>query len=461
MDAATLTFHRSAPPRQLSTERVSAMLGDVEPMEVDPRSPWERRVDALPYPLLAVSVLAAILTANRFGADTPALIIAQIALVAAAAGWTWWGKRRLSDAGPRTGAGSVVAMLDPRIHFVARTALAFALTLLNPVYAIYAVLGFFDLAQAFRGSGQWFATLAVSIMVAGACVGGLPPASPWQWLAFALLTVLDTAVVLLILSVQRELQIRTREQAGTITELERVNGELEASLTQIETLQATIRDQARHAGIEEERRRLAREIHDTIAQSLAGALAQLRAAETDPDPRPRLARATALTRGALSDARRSVKNLAPSELTGTVLRTALEAHVASWNQDQGATAELHVIGEERPVHREVEATVLRITQEALTNVARHAQASRVDITLTYDESDLILDVRDDGVGFDPETAPGPSSFGLRSMAQRAERLLGRLDIESEPSTGTGTGTDTRSGTALSIHLPALDPGERP
>lgn len=443
MHVTTAALHRPpASPAQSPLGRPGT-LGGVKPTEAGHRSQWERRVEKLPYPTLALSVIAAVSTATQFESDTPLLVTGQILLVAAAAGWTWWWRRHRSHHGVTTS--------GLRVHFVGRTVITFALTLINPVFAIYAILGFFDLAGVFRGGGQWLATLAVSVMVAGAGVGGLPPESSWQWLTVAVLTVLNSAVVLLIISVQRELQIRTREQAATITELEQVNLELEHSLTEIETLQATIREQARQAGIGEERRRLARELHDTIAQSLAGALAQLRASENDADPRPRIDQASRLTREALSEARRSVMDLAPAQLTGSLLRTALEDLVSTWNSRHDPIAALHVVGDERPLHPEVEATVLRITQEALTNVARHALAVRVGITLTYDEADVTLDVRDDGAGFDPDSAPGPASFGLRSMRQRAARLLGTLDIESAPGTGT----------ALSVRLPALDRGETP
>jgi signal transduction histidine kinase len=99
-------------------------------------------------------------------------------------------------------------------------------------------------------------------------------------------------------------------------------------------------------------------------------------------------------------------------------------------------------GVPRPLHPEIESTVLRVTQEALSNVDKHAAAGRVGLTLSYMDDEVTLDVRDDGVGFVP--APGPG-FGLPGMRRRVQRLAGTLHVESEPG----------GGTAISAALPAV------
>jgi signal transduction histidine kinase len=104
-----------------------------------------------------------------------------------------------------------------------------------------------------------------------------------------------------------------------------------------------------------------------------------------------------------------------------------------------------VVGDPVPLHPEVEATVLRIAQESLTNVAKHAEAARVGVTLSYDGDEVVLDVRDDGVGFDVDAPAGSSSFGLRGMRQRVARLAGELTLESRAGRGT----------AVSVRLPAI------
>jgi len=108
------------------------------------------------------------------------------------------------------------------------------------------------------------------------------------------------------------------------------------------------------------------------------------------------------------------------------------------------------------LHPEVEVTLLRVAQEALANVAKHVGASRAGVTLSYMEDVVSLDVRDDGAGFVPPTAPtvpkgspAGGGFGLIAMRQRVSRLAGQLEIESEPGTGT----------AVSASLPAIPLGD--
>jgi signal transduction histidine kinase len=109
--------------------------------------------------------------------------------------------------------------------------------------------------------------------------------------------------------------------------------------------------------------------------------------------------------------------------------------------------EFTATGETRPVHPEVEVTLLRAAQEALANVAKHAGAGRVGMTLSYMDDEVALDVRDDGVGFVPARvkADGKGGYGLAAMRQRAARLAGNVTIESAPG----------GGTVVSVSLPAI------
>ncbi len=231
------------------------------------------------------------------------------------------------------------------------------------------------------------------------------------------------------------------ERAVAITELERVNATLEEALARNEALQQTVVTQAHLAGVQDERQRLAREIHDTIAQSLAGIVTRLEAATGGE----RTQRALGLARDALAEARRSVLDLSPARLEDATLSEALGAVLRAWAEGREVRADLVVVGEPEPLHPEVEATVLRIAQESLANVAKHADAGRVGVTLSYDGDEVVLDIRDDGSGFDLDAEAPASSFGLRGMRQRAERLAGVLTLESRPG----------GGTAVSLRLPAL------
>jgi signal transduction histidine kinase len=234
------------------------------------------------------------------------------------------------------------------------------------------------------------------------------------------------------------MSLRTEQRAD---DLGRLNAELEAALVENDVLHRQLLVQARAAGVQEERARLAREIHDTLAQSLAGIVTQLEASVGGE----RQERALALARQALAEARRSVLDLSPGDLDGATLPEALEGVVAVWAGEHAVRAEVVVTGDPVPLHPEVEATVLRIAQETLTNVAKHAGARRVGVTLSFDGDEVVLDARDDGVGFDADAPAGSSSFGLRGMRQRAARLAGDLTLESRPGRGT----------AVSVRLPAL------
>ncbi|MGY1709861.1 sensor histidine kinase [Geodermatophilus sp. SYSU D00758] len=320
------------------------------------------------------------------------------------------------------------------VNYTGRTALAFALCWLNPWYAIFAWIGYIDAYSALRGVWVYVGVAVVAIAQAGAQSGGFPPDGPVQTVVFVALVGLNVGLVMVFMRLAEQTERRNAE-------LERLNSDLQRLLDENASLHAQLLVQAREAGVQEERRRLAREIHDTIAQGLAGIVTQLEAAGGGQ----RQERAPRLARQALGEARRSVLALAPRDLDGATLPAALGSVVDGWAADRAVRADVAVVGDPVALHPEVEATVLRIAQEALTNVAKHAGAGRVGVTLSYDDDEVVLDVRDDGVGFDPAAPAAESSFGLHGMRQRAERLTGRLAVESRPG----------SGTAVSLRLPRL------
>ncbi|WP_214411692.1 sensor histidine kinase [Sphaerisporangium fuscum] len=196
--------------------------------------------------------------------------------------------------------------------------------------------------------------------------------------------------------------------------------------------------QNRTVGVLEERARLAREIHDTIAQGLSGIITQLEAAEQAmPDlvaVRKRVALAKELARDNLQEARRSVDALRPRPLADAGLDAALAQVAERWSRTAGTTATVSVEGTPRPLPGEVGTTLLRAAQEGLANVAKHARAGRVAITLTYMDDEVTLDVFDDGTGFDP--AVRGRGYGLAAMNERAAAVGGTLTVESAPGEGT-------------------------
>jgi signal transduction histidine kinase len=227
-----------------------------------------------------------------------------------------------------------------------------------------------------------------------------------------------------------------------LAELEAANRRLEATIAENEGLHRQLLANAREAGVLDERRRMAREIHDTLAQGLTGIVTQLQAAEraaerTPADPvgwRRHVAAATRLARDSLTEARRSVDALRPEPLEGCRLSEALAGVAERWSALNGVPAQVTTTGTARPIHAEAEFALLRAAQEALANVARHAHATRVGLTISFMENEVALDVRDDGVGFD--LAALDHGFGLVAMRQRIAHLSGSLQVESEPGGGT-------------------------
>jgi signal transduction histidine kinase len=207
----------------------------------------------------------------------------------------------------------------------------------------------------------------------------------------------------------------------------------------------------------EERTRLAREIHDTLAQQLTGIVLELEAADTllnrgsEGRARSSVEKARELARGALQEARRSVWNLRPAPLAATGLVAAIGHEVEAWEERTGVPARFkaRAVPQHPSLSPTAEVALLRIGQEALSNVARHGRAAHVDVELRAHAQELVLSVRDDGIGFDPAaSAPRDDCFGLDGMAERARNAGGTLTVVSSP--GQGTTVTTR--------LPLTEPG---
>jgi two-component system NarL family sensor kinase len=195
-------------------------------------------------------------------------------------------------------------------------------------------------------------------------------------------------------------------------------------------------------GAIEERNRLAREIHDTLAQGLAGIALQLEAAEALLESgsdtarvQAAIAQALRLTRDNLEEARRSVLDLRAAPLEGRPLPDAMAALVREWAARRKAEAGFEVIGSPRPLPVRVEVGLYRILQEALTNIGRHAYARLITAQLIIMPEHVRLVVEDDGRGFDP-AARHENRYGLIGMNERARLLCGDLAICSAPGEGT-------------------------
>lgn len=225
--------------------------------------------------------------------------------------------------------------------------------------------------------------------------------------------------------------------------------ENERRRTLIEELTATRSELAaaeHSAGVLAERERLATEIHDTVAQGLSSIQLLLRAAQrtvtTDPAAAwDQVDQARRAAQTNLTEARRLVRAWTPLELEEGSLLGALRGLCETTAAQHGIAARLQCIESEVSLPSPVEVTLLRITQSALANVVQHADADRVEVTLSLLGDDVVLDVVDDGRGFAADTLvePGPgdaTGFGLPAMRARARAHGGTMVVESRPGEGT-------------------------
>ena len=190
---------------------------------------------------------------------------------------------------------------------------------------------------------------------------------------------------------------------------------------------------------------MAREIHDTLAQGFTGIILQLEAAEqalsdNSPGLERHLNQAGSLARKSLAEARRSVWNLRPQALEQLPLAEALRHEVERFTQETGVDARFVISGDRHDLSPDVESGVLRICQESLANVRKHAEASEVEVDLTFDEAAISLSITDNGVGFRPQTLSRTSKkrrgFGLVSIQERARGLGGTFEVQSKKGKGT-------------------------
>ncbi len=205
--------------------------------------------------------------------------------------------------------------------------------------------------------------------------------------------------------------------------------------------------QSRQSAVMAERNRMARDIHDTLAQGFTSVILQLEAVEEAMSQRlaakagEHLTRAGELARESLREARRSVRALRPQTLEEKDLCEALRGLIQKLTTGTPLQADFNVQGKPRELPLDWEENLLHIGQEVLTNVLRHAQASKFSVQLAFDDAEVRLSLRDDGSGFDP--ARRHDGFGLQGMRERVQGMGGQLAIQSAKGEGT----------AISIVLP--------
>jgi signal transduction histidine kinase len=400
---------------------------------------WERRFEKVfevaPYALLAGATLLSLVQPDQTTKDR--LVIAGLAVFAAA--WlllmyTLWPPRWRQ----RTGAMVV--------YFAGMLALATVLTTRSWFFVAFAVTGLIQPFFLFPTALAFIAMAATSVVIYTA-PAGFPEPTVQAVSGWIFIIVLQTGLTGYFSFMGMKLMQEDKQRREL---LER----LEAALEENAGLHAQLLAQAREAGVLDERQRMAREIHDTLAQGLTGIITQLEATERAgrrPEQwRRHLDQARALARESLAEARRSVQALRPEPLEAG-LPDAIAHMARRWSETSAVELSFATTGEPRPLLAELEMTLFRVAQEALANVAKHAAATKVGLTLSYMDDAVLLDVRDDGVGFTPAPAGrnghagDGQGFGLDAMRQRLWRVAGSLEIETAPGEGT----------AVNARVPAL------
>jgi signal transduction histidine kinase len=217
-------------------------------------------------------------------------------------------------------------------------------------------------------------------------------------------------------------------------------------IAQLERTRAELGEANREAGRLAERDRLASEIHDTIAQGFTSIVMLVQAAEAvigdDTDrARKQLDLIARTARENLAEARALVSGLAPAALAAAPLADALARLADRAGEESGVRATFEVRGEPRPLGTGAEVVLLRVCQEALANVRRHAGASSAQVVLSYCDNEVSLEVSDDGTGFNAELPT--TGYGLRGMRARVSEIGGELTVRSVPGKGTTVTAEVR------------------
>jgi signal transduction histidine kinase len=378
---------------------------------------WEQGAwvwSALLYGVVAVATVLALLDGEPRGAERWVMI----ALAAAMAAWHLAFERLgISEDTPR----------PALLYWAGLVAMWFFLAGIDPTY-FSLLLGLYPqvfrllrLRHAIPGA----AALTVVVVWREVLLSGRPLSENWGAIGGGVLSLLFGTLFSIWIT---RIIDQSYERRQLIEQLQSTRDELAAA--------------ERESGRLAERQRLARDLHDTLAQAFVSIVLQLQAAEGELPPgadaaRAHLERARRTASDNLTEVRRLVWDLRPESLRASSLGEALGRLTDRLAEETGVAATAAVTGTPRPLSPDAEVTLLRVTQEALANVRKHARAGRVALTLSYMDGEAALDVRDDGVGFAGVDGSGPNGgLGLHSMRERVEALGGRLAVESAPGAGT-------------------------
>jgi signal transduction histidine kinase len=334
----------------------------------------------------------------------------------------------------------LTSMLVPPLRFAPgsmRVGIPLEVRTIEPLYLLLVavIIG----AWAFGRRGAWATSgLAAGLLFIGELVElaaghifvpeTLAAGERSFWPAFALLSALFLRIPLLIV---------IGYIVGTLAEQERKHTqEISAANVQLRE-QALATEQLATA---RERNRLARDLHDTLAHSLAGLVVQLQAIDTllkaEPEAaRSELAKARRIAQEGLQETRHAIQDLRVNPIEDLGLSRALERAAIDFGDRAGVQIDLHISDPQASISNEMAAQVYFIAKEALNNIERHADARRVEMTLMRNNGQVVLQVSDDGRGFD-ESQVNDERFGLQGMYERAEMIGAQLSVESKVGRGT-------------------------
>jgi signal transduction histidine kinase len=316
------------------------------------------------------------------------------------------------------------------VYFALQTGLVVALSLLPP-HVDYFVILYVPLSV---DAMSWFARRAAYVWIGVFILAMASVLVVTFGLDYTLPFILMYAAVFLFFAsytaITRRAQEARAESQALLTQLQAAHRNLQDYAAQVEALTAA-----------EERNRLARELHDSVTQTIFSLTLTAQAARMllDQDvvrAAAQLDRVQELARDALAEMRSLIQQLHPKTVAELGLVPALHGHLAERQERDGLNAVLGVHGEKRlPV--EVEEALFRIIQEALNNVVKHAGTGQAEVSLGLEGDPIWVTVTDQGAGFDPTgISSEPSHLGLTGMRERVQALGGSLDIASQPGAGT-------------------------
>lgn len=378
---------------------------------------------ALPYVLFLAGAVPTWATGGLDPTRTVVSVAVGVALLSWHTGWAALRPERLAGR-PLASGGYFLGML-------AGCTVLFSLSFnFFPLYLALYPMAFVALA------GGW-AYAGVALTTAVALLGpGLLTLTPQN----VIVTVAAATLAAVAGGSIRALETESERHRRTNAELSRTRTSLEAALADNLRLTDTLVAEAHRAGVAAERTRLAAEIHDTLAASLSGILAQLEALDSElpgeDGARRRVRTSIDVARDALREARQSVTTLRSGEPERTDLGTAIRGLAQRLGGNAGLPVTVEVAGSVVEVSPQTADAVLRATGEALTNIAKHAAAGHVYLTLTYLENQVAVDIADDGRGLAPADRDAPSGHGLAIMAERLAAVGGTAEVSGAPGRGT-------------------------